>query len=236
MSAIPAILSRLAEVGVSAAWCPSSGKAKFSADAEPAAEIVALIDAHKVEISEYLNPSAVPARREAHTGMIEGVKAARPPDVTDDRWKEAINGLEAFLVDGWGDEAEAAGWRHDELYAVPPLWAAIDRCGVALLIGSDRVVEVSAEAIVIETPSGARQRFYRKPRPEVLARITAWINAKLITWPQTHCLHCRLPINVGERFVDVAANDERARFHAACEPLWRAGQEEAARKALGIDL
>jgi hypothetical protein len=190
----------------------------------PPAAFYETLRERKIELLEHLRSTAA---------AIERIEVQRPSDVSDDHWKAAIAGLEAFLVDGWGDEAKAHGWSHDELYAVPPRWAAINRCGAALLIGGDRVVEVSAEAIVIETATGARQRVTRK-RPEELARITAWINAKLITWPQTHCLHCRKPINVGEKFVDVAANDERARFHVSCEPVWRAAQIVAARVALGL--
>jgi hypothetical protein len=53
--------------------------------------------------------------------LLEAVEAARPPDVTDDLWQTAVDGLRFFLLAGWGAEAERLGWPDDELYRVPPL-------------------------------------------------------------------------------------------------------------------
>ena len=96
----------------------------------------------------------------------KGFEATRPPDVSDARWQAALRGLQAFVAGGWGDQAEAAGWTRDELYAVPKLWSQIHLCGVALLIADDEVVEVAPTEIRIRTASGAVQTFRRQPEPD----------------------------------------------------------------------
>jgi hypothetical protein len=53
------------------------------------------------------------------------------------------------------------GWTAEELYGVPPLWAQIHRTGGALLIGDRKVIAVTANNIVVETPAGSQLRFRR---------------------------------------------------------------------------
>jgi hypothetical protein len=146
---IPAVLDRLAQNGVSVQW--RDGKAVFSATAEPPADIVALIDAHRTDISAVLSPEA-------------DILRARPPDVSDDRWEAALRGLRAFLASGHGAEAECLGWSKTELYASPKRWANISACGVALLIGDAEVADVTSTEIRIRTASGSIQTFYRQPQ------------------------------------------------------------------------
>jgi hypothetical protein len=57
---IPEVLTRLARSGVSVRW--RNGRAVFSAAAEPPADIIALIDARKAEVSAFLHPEAVRRR------------------------------------------------------------------------------------------------------------------------------------------------------------------------------
>jgi hypothetical protein len=157
---VAAVLRQLAESGVSARWSDENGKAVFKAAARPPAEVIALIEARKAEISAFLHPESVKRRLDAEA---EAIGAKRPVDTTDERWEEALRGLMRFRADGHGAAAERAGWSRDELYASPPLWARIDLCGAALLIGDREVIEVSAEAIRIRTASGAVLSLYRRP-------------------------------------------------------------------------
>ena len=60
--------------------------------------------------------------------------------------------------------AALLGWTAVELYHLPPLWSRIDLTGAALLIGDRRVIAVTEESIVIETPSGASLKFRRLGR------------------------------------------------------------------------
>ena len=156
---VPAVLGRLAQADVSVQW--RDGKAVFKAAAEPPPDVVALIDARKADISAFLHPDAVRRRLEA---KAEVLRAPRPPDVTDGRWETALDGLRAFIGNGYADEAQRLGWPRDELFAVPPLWARVDLCGAALLIGDREVVDITSNEIRIKTASGATTAFYRKPQ------------------------------------------------------------------------
>jgi hypothetical protein len=66
------------------------------------------------------------------------------------------------------------------------------------------------------------------------ARITKWVAAQIVSYPPDRCLRCRRPIVFGARWVELVNDNARARFHVGCEPMWRAEQEELARRALGI--
>jgi hypothetical protein len=83
------------------------------------------------------------------------------------RWEIAVAGMRRFCVEGWADKAALAGWTADELYRVPPLWSRIDLAGAALLIGADKVIEVTEKYIAIETATGSRLRLRRAEREHV---------------------------------------------------------------------
>lgn len=90
-----------------------------------------------------------------------------PPNCSTERWAKAMDGLQAFIRLGWGDQAALLGWTAEELYRVPPVWRRIDLTGAALLIGDRRVVAVTEASIAIETPSGSRLKFRRIGREHV---------------------------------------------------------------------
>jgi hypothetical protein len=155
---ISAVLSRLAQDGVSVRW--RSGKAVFTAAAEPPADVVALIDARKAEVSAFLDPNAVQRRLDAEADLL---RAPRPPDIGDSAWQTALRGLKAFIANGHGDAALLLGWPRSELYDIPPVWSRDDLRGVGLSLGDSEVTEVTATRIGIRTASGAPQGFYRRP-------------------------------------------------------------------------
>jgi hypothetical protein len=62
--------------------------------------------------------------------------------------------------------------------------------------------------------------------------IDRWVASRLVPWPPSHCFGCKLPIVVGAKWVELVCDDNRARFHSDCEPVWRAEQEVAARRSL----
>ena len=47
-----------------------------------------------------------------------------------------------------------------------------------------------------------------------------------------HCFGCRKPIVVGQKWLELVSDNNRARFHCDCEPVWRAERETFARKTL----
>jgi hypothetical protein len=169
---ISAVLSRLAQSGVSVRW--RDGKAVFSAPTEPPSDVVVLIDAHKGEISDFLRPEAVQRRLDLEADLL---RAPCPPDVDDGRWEAALRGLRSFLTNGHGAEAEALGWLRDELYVVPPMWSRVDLCGVALLIGDATVTEITPTAIRIKTASGAPQALYKRPEFDIALAYSARIKS-----------------------------------------------------------
>jgi hypothetical protein len=62
--------------------------------------------------------------------------------------------------------------------------------------------------------------------------INRWIANQIVDWPSSHCFGYKLPIIVGQKWLELVCDDNRARFHSDCEPVWRAEQEVAARRSL----
>jgi hypothetical protein len=146
--------------GVSAAW---DGTAVVIAPPDPTAD--GAIEA----LETVLRPDAdgcsyLQRARARHASFLREAADAKPADATSRQWRDAIEGLESFLLSGWGDEALRLGWPRDELFKVPELWSQIDRCGCALLIAGREVIGITPGEIRIKTPSGATPAFYRKPK------------------------------------------------------------------------
>jgi hypothetical protein len=66
------------------------------------------------------------------------------------------------------------------------------------------------------------------------ARIARWVAAQIVNYPPDRCFCCRRPIVYGAKWVELVNDNERARFHFDCAPVWRAQQEAAARRAMGL--
>ena len=67
------------------------------------------------------------------------------------------------------------------------------------------------------------------------ARIARWVTAQIVNYPPDRCLCCRRPIVYGAKWIELVNDNARARFHSDCAPVWRAQQEAAARRAMGLD-
>jgi hypothetical protein len=113
------------------------------------------------------NKPAIMAMVRARAAANYAMRAPPPPDCDDRRWSAAIEGLRAFVENRWSDIASALGWMPEELYRVPPAWSRFDLTGAALMLEGKSVVAVTTDSIVIETPSGARHRFYRVSRVRI---------------------------------------------------------------------
>ena len=145
--------------GVSATW---DGTAIVIAPPDPTAD--GAIEA----LEAVLRPDAdgrsyLQRARARHAPFLREVNDAKPADATDRQWRDAIEGLESFLLSGWGDEALRLNWSEAELFRAPQLWSQIHLCGVGLLVGNRTITEVTSTEIRIKTASGAKQSFYRKP-------------------------------------------------------------------------
>ena len=153
------ILWLLFSRGVSATW---DGTAVVIAPPDPTAD-----DAIEA-LEALLRPdtdgrSYLQRVRERHAPFLREVKVAKPEDVDNRQWRRAIEGLESFLLSGWGDEALRLNWSETELFRVPELWSQIHLCGAGLLIGDRIVTKVTATEIRIRTASGSTLAFYRRP-------------------------------------------------------------------------
>jgi hypothetical protein len=127
-------------------------------------DIVATLRQQETEARANLGLEPLADLFERHHPLLWAVEDSRPPDAPNNQWQTALRGLRAFLAAGHGDAAEAAGWAHNELYSVPPVWSRVDQCGVGLLIGDAEVVEVAATEIRIKIPvSGSVQTVRRAP-------------------------------------------------------------------------
>jgi hypothetical protein len=66
-------------------------------------------------------------------------------------------------------------------------------------------------------------------------RVNKWVAAQIVNYPPDRCFGCRRPIIFGAKWVELVNDNDRARFHFACAPVWRARQEVLARRAMGLD-
>jgi hypothetical protein len=147
-------------------------------EADPPPALVKVLRRAKWDIVSALRQQqALADLLERRRPLLETVEDSRPPDAPNDQWQTALRGLRTFLAAGHGDAAEAMGWPHNELYAVPPVWARVDLCGAALLIGDSEVVEITSTRIGIRTSSGAPQAFYKRPEFDIALAYSARIKS-----------------------------------------------------------
>jgi hypothetical protein len=80
-------------------------------------------------------------------------------------WVQFIDDCGRYLDDGWAERAAALGWRPLDLFGCDrerPL-VRHDHAGLLWLLHGRRLLALTADAAVIETATGARQTYYRRP-------------------------------------------------------------------------
>jgi hypothetical protein len=90
----------------------------------------------------------------------------RPPaDVPLRRWAQFIDDIGRFLNGGFAEKAAALGWTALDLFGCDrdKPFVRIDRQGLCWLIAGSRLVDLSENTAIIETWTGARQTWRRKP-------------------------------------------------------------------------
>jgi hypothetical protein len=129
------------------------------------------------------------ARREMMAGVYDNVRAARDPVsyasalavlraecpayIDAANWQQANEDGQGFVTQ-WGKQAEALGWAPADLFGLhtPPekprpnyrRLARYDQTGLIWLLHGRRVVELTKDKAVIETPTGTvAYRRYNKP-------------------------------------------------------------------------
>jgi hypothetical protein len=98
----------------------------------------------------------------------------RPPgDVPPRRWLRFVDDVGLFL-DRWAAHAASLGWGPYDLFGCDRdrPFARIDRAGLLWLLNGDHIIALSENTATIETRTGARQTYRRKPRDP--GRVLAW--------------------------------------------------------------
>ena len=87
-----------------------------------------------------------------------------PEGVDVIRWRQVVDNAGRF-ADEWAVKASTLGWDTADIFGVDrhKPEAAIHTAGLIWLLGDKRIVAISADAVIVETPNGARQSF----RPSV---------------------------------------------------------------------
>jgi hypothetical protein len=97
-----------------------------------------------------------------------------PGDVSPHRWQCFVDDVGLFLDGGFAEQATALGWSPHDLFGCDrdrPL-ARIDRAGLLWLLKGDKLVALTADTATIETRTGARLTYRRKP--DEPGRVLAW--------------------------------------------------------------
>jgi hypothetical protein len=98
-----------------------------------------------------------------------------PGDVPVERWRTLIVDIGRFFDGGWGEKAAALGWEPIDLFGCDrdrPYARRIDQAGLLWLLNGNRLVALSENTATIETRTGARQTWRRKPSEP--GRVLAW--------------------------------------------------------------
>ncbi len=113
--------------------------------------------------------------REWAEGYARLCTIPRDPDFTEERWVRLIDDAGRFL-DRWAVQVAAMGWTTLEVFGVHPNKpdARTDMKGLVPCIGGAEVVAVSADSVTIQTPSGSRQRIFRRADDQSLGRVRLW--------------------------------------------------------------
>jgi hypothetical protein len=118
------------------------------------------------------NNGAVPSEWAERLARLDPNKP--PADVPPVRWQQFIDDACRFLDDPFCAVAVALGWGSLDLFGCNRRrpYARIDQAGLVWSLNGRRLIALTAETAVIETESGARQTFYRKPVET--GRVLAW--------------------------------------------------------------
>jgi hypothetical protein len=99
----------------------------------------------------------------------------RPPtDVPLTRWLQFMDDAALFLNSPFCITAAAFGWGAHDLFGCDPdrPFARVDHGGLLWLLDGTRLIALTADTAVIETNTGTRQVWRRKPGDP--ARVVAW--------------------------------------------------------------
>jgi hypothetical protein len=99
----------------------------------------------------------------------------RPPaDVAPQRWQQFVDDVAHFFDNGFAAKAAALGWGLFDLFGADRdrPFARIDQAGLLWLLNGNRLAALSENIATIETRTGARQTYRRKPSER--GRVLVW--------------------------------------------------------------
>ena len=94
------------------------------------------------------------------------VDPARPPaGVPPQRWLAFLDDCGRFVDGGWAERASIFGWGPLDLFGCDRErpFAHVDRLGLLWLLNGGTIIELHRDRAVIETRTGARQNYRRRP-------------------------------------------------------------------------
>jgi hypothetical protein len=95
-------------------------------------------------------------------------------DFPSRRWDQLRHDVADFLASPWPAEAARLGWIELDLFGADAdrPYTRIDGFGLVPLLNGSKIVALTAEAAILETPGGARQSCHRQlDRP---GRVPVW--------------------------------------------------------------
>jgi hypothetical protein len=97
-----------------------------------------------------------------------------PGDVRAKRWLQFVNDAGGFLDSDFAAVAAALGWGPFDLFGCDRdrPFARVDRAGLLWLLNGNRLMALAENTAIIETQTGARQTYHRKPNEP--GRVLAW--------------------------------------------------------------
>ncbi|MGE3944865.1 MAG: hypothetical protein AB7H90_23765 [Alphaproteobacteria bacterium] len=97
--------------------------------------------------------------------MPGSIWAGRPAACRRSTGCQFANDIGRFLDGGFAEQTTSLGWGPFDLFGCDRnrLLVRRDKAGLLWLLNGDRLVALTADAAVIETRSGARRTYRRKP-------------------------------------------------------------------------
>lgn len=156
----------------------------IEADRDPPAALLAELQRHKAELLALLKEDQAERAaiveydggmpREWSQGFARLHPDRPPADVPFTRWRTFVDDVGRFLDGGFAAQAAALGWGPLDLFGCDGArpFARVDQAGLLWLVHGNRLVALTETTAVIETATGARQIYRRKPGEP--GRVLAW--------------------------------------------------------------
>jgi hypothetical protein len=106
-------------------------------------------------------PTGVPAEWVAGVASLSIGNC--PPSIPPDRWQMLMRAADRLLESPWGARLAALGWRAIDLFGADA-FAPVERHdhkGLVWFLPGHRLIAATANTATVETPTGARQTYYR---------------------------------------------------------------------------